>query len=145
MRKDKGIISIYKRNCMWFLVLFWCINSIQLPLYTNYVTEGKIIQSDSIKIAEYLNENNYEMVYYMVGDKKESNDYVRNFYGYLRQPFVIVDKEEDLNSLQENRKEKSAVLTHKGYQFGEYAVEKLNLETEKLDLYLLLEEYIYDE
>lgn len=140
LHKEKGILSIYKKSCIWILVLLWCVNSIQLPLYTNYIVGGKKIQSDSIKIAEYLNENDYQMVYYVMDDEKENNNYIRNFYGYIRQPLVTIDNEEDVSLLLGHRKEKSAVLMRKGYHFEECAMEKPELETEKLDLYLLPEE-----
>ena len=37
----------------------------QLPVYNNIVAGGKVIQSDSIQIANYLNEKGYDFVYYI--------------------------------------------------------------------------------
>ena len=77
---------------IFFFVTFWLVNLVQLPIYTNSIAGGTAIQNDGIKIAEYINDNTVEDVYYY--DGANTNYYLQNFYAYIQQDYVKVEAAE---------------------------------------------------
>lgn len=137
-RNKKNIVPIYNKTTMGIVVIFWIINCIQLPIYTNYIAGGKQIQNDGICIANYLNANDYQIVYYLYDNEVSETGYIRNIYGYLKQSFCPIDAESELQKvLSEEGREKSAIVVQKGYQPANEKLEKIDLETERIDLYIL--------
>ena len=53
--------------------IFWMIQVVQLPYYTNSIVGGRVIQNDSIQIANYLNREEYESLYYVYENEEEEN------------------------------------------------------------------------
>ena len=82
-------------------VLF-IIQWIQLPYYTNVIAKGSEIQQDSISIAHYLNDNNIENVYYI--QQEEENTYLRNFYGAIKQNYIVCNSETIKEYVDTNKK-----------------------------------------
>lgn len=82
-------------------VLF-IIQWIQLPYYTNVIAKGSEIQHDSISIAHYLNDNNIENVYYI--QQEEENPYLRNFYGAIKQDYIVCNSETIKEYVDTNKK-----------------------------------------
>lgn len=119
------------------IIALWGLNCIQLPFYNNIVAGGKIIQSDSITIANYLNEEGYEFVYYV--DPQNGERYPRNFYGYIKQEWQVIDKSQVKDIIAE--KEKAIFLTLKDEDMtleGDTSecLSLVDLQTEKLNLYI---------
>lgn len=117
------------------IMLFWILNCIQLPVYTNIIADGGIIQSDSIKIAEYLNKADCDL-YYLVVSEEDENSYLRNFYGYVRQTYQVIDIEE-LNQVTTKFGGRNAFLISSQRELEIDGMEWIDLETAKLNLYML--------
>lgn len=117
------------------IVLFWILNCVQLPVYTNIVADGKRIQNDSVKIAEYLNKTDCDL-YYLAASKEDRNSYLRNFYGYVRQTYRVIDIEE-LNQMATESGGGYAFLISSQRELEIGGIERINLETDRLYLYLL--------
>lgn len=64
------------------IILFFIVNIFQLPLYTNIIAKGKMIEADAIKIANYYKENKekYEDVYIV---EPKSGGYEKAIYAYF--------------------------------------------------------------
>lgn len=119
------------------MIVFWCIEIVQLPYYSNIIAEGKQVESDSIRIAQYLNENNYESVYYVYGDVQEKNSYLRNFYGYIRQSYEIIPRSEMKQALCREDQQKTALLSPIKVLDDVPELQQADLGNEKLFLYTL--------
>lgn len=119
------------------VILFWLLNCGQLYVYTNIIADGKTIQSDSIKIAQYLNGNDCEL-YYLAGSKEDETSYLRNFYGYVQQTYQIIGFEE-LGQIagRGEGQERAFVITPSQNELVTEGIERIDLETERLYLYLL--------
>lgn len=139
LKKKKKWINTYHKACIAFVLMFWLLNCVQLPYYTNYVAEGKQIQDDSIKIAEYLNEKDYEQIYYVYENTEEKSSYLRNFYGYIRQPYQIIAKADALNLISENNDCKIAFLLSSNANLLNdcQEIQMVDLNNENLLLYIL--------
>ncbi len=107
------------------------INCFQLPVYSNNIASGKIIQKDAVRMAEYLNGENYDFIYYVNG----GNYYLRNFYGYLRQPYRAVPKEKLEEEIQKGGRGKTAVIAPKEVEID--GLKAVEIETEKYTLYTI--------
>lgn len=136
VKRKKMLMPLLRKAWLSVILIFWALNCIQLPLYTNKIAGGKQIQSDSIQIANYLNENGYQKVYFIVDDDLQKNDYVRNFYGYIKQPYYLVDTKAELTTIMNTQRlGNAAFLVHTDYELeGDF--KKVELETQKLDLYV---------
>lgn len=110
------------------------INCVQLPFYTNVIADGKVIQNDSIKIANYLNSGDYECVYYISGD----DYYTRNFYGYIRQPYKVIEEDELAQYIDGNDEKIGAVIVSGNSEQLKGEIKKEELGTKKLTLYTFL-------
>lgn len=127
--------KIIERGALIFLILFWTLNLIQLPLYTNRIAGGKEIQEDSIKIAEYINSGDLNDIYYVNG--KNEDNYLRNFHGYLKQGYQVIE-EDDLLELSSREAESIAVIAPAGYEMELNQLKKVELNGSKLSLYTML-------
>lgn len=116
--------------------VFWLIQTVQLPYYTNYVAGGKIVQDDGIKIARYLNEHDYEYVYYVYGNGTEKGSFLRNFYGYVKQPYQIIEENSVMQALEEGNGLKTAMIFPNGTLAEFEGWSKAEIGTEKLILYI---------
>ena len=132
-KKNENIEKILKAAVVG-MMFFWIVDVIQLPYYNNMIAGGKQIQNDSIRIAEYLNEENYEYVYYVYKDEEEKNSYTRNFYGYIKQPYQVVSKADVSDLLQQ--KQKIALLTYSDFLANDEDLEEIDLNNERLMLYI---------
>lgn len=112
--------------------ILWMINCVQLPVYNNIIAGGSIIQEDSIKIANYLNDGNYEFIYYI--EPKNGERYPRNFYGYVKQSFQVIE-EQNVDTVLDTQK-KIAFLAVADQEIQDNDIQKVNLQTEKLNLYI---------
>ena len=92
-----------------------------------------MIQEDSIKIAEYLNREGYEFIYYIDSEDKEDY-YLQNFYGYVRQQYQVVDVQE-LEKMSVNEERKTAYLTAAGSVDSLKGFEEIRLDTERIAVY----------
>ena len=119
------------------MIVFWCIEIIQLPYYSNIIAEGKQVENDSVRIAQYLNENNYESVYYVYGETQEKNSYLRNFYGYIRQSYEIIPRTEMKEALCREDQQKTALLSPIKFLDDVPKLQQIDLGNEKLFLYTL--------
>lgn len=119
------------------MILFWFIEAIQLPYYNNIVAGGKIIQNDSVKIAGYLNEEDYEYVYYVYENLDEKDSYLRNFYGYIKQPYQIISKEDVNELIDEKKNQRFALLAPKGILDDMQNLNMVELQNEKIDMYII--------
>lgn len=134
-RKKNENVQTILRAVVVGMMFFWIVEVIQLPYYNNTIAGGKQIQNDSIKIAEYLNKENYEYVYYVYKDEEEQNSYKRNFYGYVKQPYQVVS-EEDVSGLL-HQKYKIALLTCGDLSTYDEKLTEIDLDNESLFLYIL--------
>lgn len=89
-RGKKDIRRVVIGGGIAVIAVLWVINCIQLPIYNNVIAGGKIIQSDSIQIASYLNEEGYDFVYYI--NPQNGERYSRNFYGYIKQEWEVISR-----------------------------------------------------
>lgn len=89
VRKRK---KLYKVLALAAVAGFWILNAVQLPYYTNVVADGKNIEQDAIRIAEYANENEVSAIYFVKRDS--ANPYLQNCYGYFTQPFIVIGEEQ---------------------------------------------------
>lgn len=128
------IMKIIIRWGVFAVVIFDIIQFVQLPYYTNIIADGKTIQSDSIKIAEYLNAGGYEMVYYVYDESKKEDSYLRNFCGYIKQPHQIIT-EDDLENIieQQDLSKKTAFLAPDKLD-EEGRLKEVDLNTERIVL-----------
>ena len=133
-KKNENVQTILRATVVG-MMFFWIVEVIQLPYYNNVIAGGKQIQNDSIKIAEYLNKENYEYIYYIYKDEEEQNSYMRNFYGYVKQPYQVVSKA-DVSDLL-HQKQKMALLTCGDLSAYDEKLTKLDLGNESLFLYIL--------
>lgn len=119
------------------VILFWILNCVQLSVYTNLVADGKTIESDSIKIAHYLNETDGNL-YYLTVSKEDTVSYLRNFYGYVRQSYQVISLEELEQILNEKEERGNIfVLVPSGQLMEVEGMEWIDLHTERLSLYTL--------
>ena len=132
--KRSGSIQKAVKIIMIGMILFWVVEIVQLPYYNNVIADGKRIQSDSIKIAEYLNEEDYEYIYYVYKDEEEHNSYIRNFYGYIKQPYQVVSEAELEKIL--NCKQSIAVLNGNHLWNYDMDLKQIDLGNERLFLYI---------
>ena len=107
----------------------------QLPVYTNVIAGGKTIQDDSIKIAKYLNENDYEYVYYVCQNSTDKEGYLRNVYGYIKQPYQLI-QENDIKILSGDKR-KAALLCTEKLQNSVHELQEIDLNNEKIYLYII--------
>ena len=122
------------------IILLWLINCIQLPIYTNQITGGESTQEDSLKLAEYLNKNDYEFIYYVVSSRKEGDNYIRNFYGYMKQPHQVISPADVKEILENYNNEKVVFLVSTEFTEKEleiYQMKKTELELNKLMVYIV--------
>lgn len=111
----------------------WIINCIQLPVYNNIIAEGRIIQEDSIVIANYLNDEGVDFVYYIEPENGER--YPRNFYGYIKQEWQAIDKSKIEETAIEN--DKAVFLVLKDEEVPSNLLSVVDLKTEKLKICVL--------
>lgn len=117
------------------MIIFWIIEAVQLPYYNNVIVGGRQIESDSIKIAEYLNKMDYEYVYYVYRNEDEKNSYLRNFYGYLKQPYQIISETDAENLIYQTKNEQIAILSPENLINDIGDLKMVNLNNEVLFLY----------
>ncbi len=133
IKKVQSPVPALVRTAWTGIVLMWVRSCFQLPFYTNVIAEGKVIQEDSIKIAEYLNREGYEFIYYIDSEDKEDY-YLQNFYGYVRQQYQVVDVQE-LEKMSVNEERKTAYLTAAGSVDSLKGFEEIRLDTERIAVY----------
>ena len=130
-----GVVKKAFRLGIVIIVLFWVLNCVQLPFYTNIVADGRTIQSDSIRIADYLNQDDCRL-YYLDIPGEEGSSYLRNFYGYVRQTYEVIDTKK-LGQLEAEAGEgKKVFLISSRRQLDMEKAERIDLGTEKLYLYI---------
>ncbi|MCM1134077.1 MAG: hypothetical protein NC400_00745 [Clostridium sp.] len=137
-RKKESIMKVFIKFGIIGIAFLWLINCVQLPVYTNLLTGGKATQKDSVKVAEYLNENEYEFIYYVVTSIEESDSYARNFYGYMKQPHRVVFPEELEQILENGGKRKAAFLAptiNAEQELQTFQLKKAELQLEKYTVY----------
>lgn len=115
--------------------LFWLVELVQLPYYTNIIADGTHIQEDSVQIAQFLNREEYDILYYVYASTEERNSYMRNFYGYIIQPYQVISKEKmnEILERQENNT-KEAFLFPADMLVENDKLEKVPLGTQRLIL-----------
>lgn len=116
--------------------IFWMIQVVQLPYYTNSIAGGRVIQNDSIQIANYLNREEYEYLYYVYENEEEENSYIRNFYGYIKQPYQLIEKSDVAGIIKEEQEKKIAFLLPVTDREDNVLLKKVNLDTERMALYI---------
>ena len=139
-KKNKNIMKFFMRIGSGGIILLWLINCIQLPIYTNQITGGESTQEDSLKLAEYLNKNDYEFIYYVVSSRKEGDNYIRNFYGYMKQPHQVISPADVKEILENYNNEKVVFLVSTEFTEKEleiYQMKKTELELNKLMVYIV--------
>lgn len=119
------------------MILFWFIEAAQLPYYNNVIAEGKAIQSDSIKIAEYLNKGKYEYVYYVYENLEEKDSYLRNFYGYIKQPYEIISQNDLNRIISHNQNSRVAFLMPQTILNDKSDLNMVQLNNKKLHMYIV--------
>lgn len=117
-------------------VLFWVLNCVQLPVYTNIVAGGTTIQNDSIKIADYLIADDCNL-YYLIFSEEDRSSYLRNFYGYVRQTYEVIDSRTLEQLASEEGKEKEFFLISSRPELDMAGLERIELGTERLYLYVV--------
>lgn len=133
VKKGKSPVPVFMKTAWIGIIVMWAWSCFQLPFYTNVIAEGRIIQEDSIKIAEYLNQEGYGFIYYI--DSKEREDYyLQNFYGYVRQQYQVVDVQE-LQEMSVDEERKTAYLIAKGSVDSLNGLEEISLDTERIAVY----------
>ncbi|MCM1087606.1 MAG: glycosyltransferase family 39 protein [Muribaculaceae bacterium] len=119
------------------MAFFWLIETVQLPYYTNVIAGGKQLENDSIKIAQYLNQEEYEYIYYVDDSSKNTNRYTRNFYGYIIQPYQVI-AEENIDEYLDGQemKQKTAFLFPADLKIENEQLTEVFLDTERLRLWI---------
>lgn len=95
-KRQKEDEFILKRSIYVFafgIIIFFFINLVQLPIYTNIIAKGKVIEQDAIEIAYYCeeNKNEYGTIYFIC---TSDLSYERAINAYLKQEIVFLSKEE---------------------------------------------------
>lgn len=117
--------------------LLWTVVALELPFYNNIIAGGRQIEHDSIVIAEYLNKGAYDRVYYVYDEEKHTKgSYLRNFYGYIKQEYYVIE-EREIDALVNKRDEKAALLCPADLQLNEKKFSQANLDNEVLFLYTI--------
>lgn len=131
IRKNK---KLYKTFAVVVVVVFWVLNMVQLPYYTNVIADGNRIEHDAIQIAEYLNEMDDCVVCYVRNEGL--SPYAQNCYGFFRQPFVAID-EENVGEYADNEHYVFVTVASGDIQrnLEKAGFEKVALETDLLYLY----------
>ena len=136
-KKKIADMNIFIKIVMIGIAVMWVINFIQLPLYTNKITDGEGTQDDSIVIANYLNVNDCSFIYYVVSSEAEADSYTRNFYGYMKQPHQVINVSELEKTLEENSSGNIACLTSEGLDLTEFNLVRQELNTKKIMVYMV--------
>ena len=131
-KKKRDIRRIVLGGGIALIVALWVINYIQLPLYNNVITGGRVIQKDSIRIANYFNEQDIDFVYYIEPENGER--YPRNFYGYIKQEWQVINQFQ-IGEIVRNE-EKAVFLTLKDENIEVEKLSEIDLSTEKLKVYV---------
>lgn len=131
-----GVVNKVFKLGVVCIMLFWILNCIQLPVYTNIIADGKTIQSDSIKIAKYLGKTDCDL-YYLVVSEEDEYSYLRNFYGYVSQTYrvIAVEELEQVTSAADGKRTLCLISSQRGLEIE--GMEWINLETDRLYLYLM--------
>lgn len=129
----KNIKKVVMGGGIAIIVALWLVNCVQLPVYNNVIAGGKVIQSDSIQIANYLNKEGVDFVYYIEPENGER--YPRNFYGYIKQEWQAIDKSQIEGIVTENGKAVFLVLKDEDVPLDEIFI--VDLKIEKLKLFVL--------
>lgn len=95
LKKKKIINDVLKSftgTVVVFCVLFFLVNLIQLPLYTNVIANGKMIEEDAVKLASFLrdyHDKKYK-IYFL-----DSSDlfYERSVSAYLDREVIFITKD----------------------------------------------------
>ncbi len=132
-KSKKDIRKIVLSGGVAVVTALWIINCIQLPVYNNIIAEGRIIQEDSIVIANYLNDEGVDFVYYIEPENGER--YPRNFYGYIKQEWQAIDKSKIEETAIEN--DKAVFLVLKDEEVPSNLLSVVDLKTEKLKICVL--------
>lgn len=125
----------WKPLAVSIVIGFWFLNCIQLPHYTNVIADGTAIESDAVKMAEYLNTNDISNIYYVKAEG--ANAYLQNCYGYFKQPFTeIVPEQIEAYMKQE---EPAFIISGEADAdsiFAGLRLDRIELETEVLSIYV---------
>ena len=132
-KKQKMLEESLKIGIVGVLIL-WIVVAIELPYYNNVIVNGRQIQQDSIKIAEYLNKETYENVYYVYEKQEGKNRYLRNFYGYIRQSYDVIS-ETEIDALIDG-KQRTALLCPSDLSMRKNGFQLVDLNNEELFLYV---------
>lgn len=132
--REKSVKKAFKLGVAG-IVLFWIVNCVQLPVYTNIIAGGKTIQNDSIRIAGRLNDEDCEL-YYLGETGEEKIGYLRNFYGYVRQTYQVIDWETLEQLTAEPEKGRVFFMVSSRPELNIDGMERIDLGTEKLYLYM---------
>lgn len=125
MNKIKSITGSFVRISLVCIILFVIINIFQLPLYTNVIANGAVIEKDAVKIVNYWEEhsNIYEKVYFI---ESEHDRYEGNVYAYFPIEIYKISMNE-LDTIQGN----SLIILSKNSETPT-EIKELNLDTETL-------------
>lgn len=118
------------------IILFWILNCVQLPIYTNIWADGKTIQNDSIKIAEYLGTDDCDL-YYLVVSGEDETGYLRNFYGYVRQTYSVIDSDTLEEMMTGEKTGEAFYLISSRSDLNTERTKRIDLGTERLYLYVI--------
>lgn len=134
-KENKRVMNYLMKIGVIGIAVFWMIEIVQLPLFTNIIADGRTIESDSVKIAQYLNQEGYEQIYYVYSAPEESYSYIRNFYGYIMQPYEVIS-EENMDEILELQvvKPGTAFLFSTETEIKNDKLECVSLDTERLAL-----------
>lgn len=132
---------IRKNMCFWkplavvVVMCFWFLNCVQLPYYSNVIAGGAMIESDAVKMAEYLNTSDISNIYYVRTDN--ANPYLQNCYGYFKQSFTEIDlnQVEGYACLQDNAFIVSADSDVEE-MFEKFGLKRSEMKTDVLRIYV---------
>lgn len=129
--KKRGIIKNTLKYFIGLMVfgvgVFFLINLVQLPLYTNAIAQGNIIEADAIKIADFCEKNNYDNIYMILSSDMS---YERSINAYLRGEITFLNMEE----IEQINQENSIVICGKDVHLQMNVIEQ-EIDTQKVRIY----------
>ena len=123
----KVLLIAFKRLGIVCIVAFFVVNLLQLPYYSNTIADGRRIEEDSIKIANYLIEDETHSDIYFV--TTESDRYERAVYAYLNENIIYVSREKIKHLSDKN----AVVIVSSKCDLGEN-FQEIELSTEVLGI-----------
>lgn len=101
--RKRGITYVLKRFVCLYIIgiaLFFIINMVQLPYYTNQIANGKELQKEAIEVAEYYggHREEFDKVYYI---ENENDKYSGALYAYFPIEILKISKDEIVDKVDD--------------------------------------------